>query len=316
MHKIILLTAVFVFAGYLCFINFNKKIAGNLAANNSENNSRNDKTADESSVQNNFTVQTEQKPPAIAQSASASGKTPSQNETKKTGEYLINGSEKKARLFNVARVVDGDTIDVDVNGKAERVRLIGLNTPETVDPRKTVECFGKEASAKAKELLANREVKLQADATQSERDKYGRLLRYIWRDDGLFFNLEMIKQGYGYEYTYDLPYEYQSEFKEAQKYAEQNKLGLWANNACADFAAPLSHAENNSGEDLNPPNAPAPNQLCLIKGNINSKGEKIYHLPNCDSYAGTAINENTGEKWFCSEAEAVNAGWRKAKNCL
>lgn len=222
----------------------------------------------------------------------------------------ISESERTKKFFIVTKVVDGDTIDIDLDGKTERIRMIGLNTPETVDPRKPVECFGEEASARAKELLADRKVKLQADATQSERDKYSRLLRYVWRDDGLFFNLEMIKQGYGYEYTYDLPYQYQAEFKAAQKYAERNKLGLWADNACADFFAADKPAS------LNSPDAPAPNPLCLIKGNINSKGEKIYHLPKCDSYAGTAINESAGEKWFCSEAEAAQAGWRKAKNCL
>ncbi len=135
-------------------------------------------------------------------------------------------------LYAVVKVVDGDTLHIDVDGKKETVRLIGINTPETVDPRRPVECFGKEASNKAKELLTGREVRIETEASQGERDKYGRLLGYIYRDDGLFFNKYMIEEGYAYEYTYRLPYKYQAEFKSAQKSAEALKKGLWAPGVC------------------------------------------------------------------------------------
>lgn len=134
--------------------------------------------------------------------------------------------------YPVVKVVDGDTIDVSVDGKVERLRLIGINTPETVDPRKPVECFGKEASAKAKEFLAGEEVELEGDPTQDDRDKYGRLLRYVTTKDGFFYNLEIIKQGYAYEYTYDVPYKFQDEFKAAQAEAKNAARGLWADGAC------------------------------------------------------------------------------------
>lgn len=136
-------------------------------------------------------------------------------------------------LHKVIRVVDGDTIIVDLDGKNETIRLIGINTPETVDPRKPVECFGKEASDRAKSLLQGTSVRLEADPTQGERDKYGRLLRYVFLADGTDFNLKMIADGYAYEYTYDTPYKYQSEFKQAQATAQQVKRGLWADDACA-----------------------------------------------------------------------------------
>lgn len=136
------------------------------------------------------------------------------------------------KLYKVVKVVDGDTIDVDIDGKTERLRLIGINTPETVDPRKPVECFGKEASAKAKELLSGKNVKLEYDSTQDTRDKYGRLLAYVFREDGLFYNDWTIRNGYAYEYTYNVPYKYQSLFKEAQKFASDNQLGLWSPNSC------------------------------------------------------------------------------------
>lgn len=135
-------------------------------------------------------------------------------------------------LVKVTKVVDGDTIRVVIDGKEESVRLIGIDSPETVDPRKSVQCFGKEASAKAKELVEGKNVILESDSTQDDIDKYDRLLRYVYLEDGTFVNQKMIEEGYAFEYTYDVPYKYQTEFKEAQKQAESNKLGLWADSAC------------------------------------------------------------------------------------
>jgi micrococcal nuclease len=134
--------------------------------------------------------------------------------------------------FDVAKVVDGDTIDVMMNGEKTRVRLIGINTPEVVDPRKPVECFGKEASAHAKDILTGKKVSLESDPTQTDRDKYDRLLRYIFLEDGTNFNESMIREGYAYEYTYDLPYKYQAQFKAAQKEASDAGRGLWAEGVC------------------------------------------------------------------------------------
>jgi micrococcal nuclease len=140
---------------------------------------------------------------------------------------------EKVEGTQVIKVVDGDTVDVSINGTEEKLRLIGINTPETVDPRKPVECFGKEASARAKELLSNKKVTLEFDPTQDKTDKYGRTLAYIFLEDGTNFNKKMIEDGYAYEYTYDKPYRYQLEFKAAQKYAEEHKKGLWADTACS-----------------------------------------------------------------------------------
>lgn len=134
--------------------------------------------------------------------------------------------------YVVAKVIDGDTLSIDMNGTKETLRLIGINTPETVDPRKPVECFGKEASAKANELLSGKRIRIEKDPTQGDRDKYGRLLAYVYREDGIFFNKKMIEEGYAYEYTYNLPYKYQAEFKEAQRMAEAGRKGLWASGVC------------------------------------------------------------------------------------
>lgn len=137
-----------------------------------------------------------------------------------------------AAFYQVVRVIDGDTIVVKINDKNETVRLIGINSPEVNDPRKPVECFGHEASNKAKEILTGKKVRLEADPTQSDRDKYGRLLRYVFLKDGTNFNQLMIEQGYAFEYTYHFPYRYQKEFKQAQKKAEKEGMGLWEEGRC------------------------------------------------------------------------------------
>lgn len=144
--------------------------------------------------------------------------------------------EAAESLYKVTKVIDGDTIDVQLGKKTERIRMIGTDTPETVDPRKPVQCFGKEASARTKALLLGKPVKLVADPTQGDRDKYGRLLRYIVAD-GLNFNKRLIVEGYAYEYTYNIPYKHQAEFKKAQKAAQTAKKGLWATTACAGKTA-------------------------------------------------------------------------------
>jgi len=150
-------------------------------------------------------------------------------------------------MAKVVRVIDGDTIDVSINGNVERVRIIGINTPETVDPRKSVECFGSEASKKAKDHLDGKTVELEVDPTQGNKDKYNRLLRYVWLDKGsVDFGKLMIATGYAYEYTYNLPYKYQMEYKQAQKEAEAAKLGLWADRACVDTSNSLSNQSSTS----------------------------------------------------------------------
>ncbi|MBI2334252.1 thermonuclease family protein [Candidatus Daviesbacteria bacterium] len=135
-------------------------------------------------------------------------------------------------LYTVSSVIDGDTIQVVIDSKKETIRLIGIDSPETVDPRKPVQCFGKEASAKLKSLISGKSVRLEADQSQDNRDKYQRFLRYVFLEDGTNVNKLMVSEGFAYEYTYNTPYKYQSEFKQAQKEAEENKRGLWADNAC------------------------------------------------------------------------------------
>ena len=167
-----------------------------------------------------------------------------------TGEEDTSDSTTpETSLYQVIRVVDGDTIDASIAGETERIRIIGLDTPETVDPRQTVECFGLEASAKAKEFLLNQQVRLEADPTQGERDTYSRLLRYVFLADGRNYALEMIKQGYGHEYTYRVPHKYQQEYQQAENEARNAERGLWAPAACTDPTSdPLPPEESESPE--------------------------------------------------------------------
>jgi micrococcal nuclease len=134
--------------------------------------------------------------------------------------------------YQVAKVVDGDTMKVLRAGRVVNVRLIGIDTPETRDPRKPVQCYGREASARAKTLLDGRRVWLEHDDTQGLQDHYGRELAYVWLDEITLFNEVMIREGYAHEYTYDSPYRYRTLFRRAQVEASQRHAGLWANNTC------------------------------------------------------------------------------------
>ena len=137
----------------------------------------------------------------------------------------------------VLDVVDGDTIDVLLSGRRTRLRLIGINTPEVVDPRRPVQCFGREASARAHELLDGQTVWLEPDTSQGERDVFGRLLRYVWLPDGRLVNLQMVAEGYAHEFTFRWPYRYQALFREAERQARQRGLGFWAAETCAGNTA-------------------------------------------------------------------------------
>jgi len=228
-----------------------------------------------------------------------------------TSSDIVLSTSSSLELLAVVKVVDGDTIDVLIGEKTERIRLIGINTPETVDPRKPVECFGKEASNKAKTLLSGKKVYLESDLTQGDLDKYNRLLRYVFLEDKTNFSLLMVKEGYAYEYTYNVPYKYQTEFKNAQKKAELGKLGLWADGACQSNTVTVT-----SSSVIVATSSQAVNKAsCTIKGNISSTKDKIYHMIGCGSYNKTTIDESKGERWFCTEQEAQAAGWRKALNC-
>jgi micrococcal nuclease len=127
-------------------------------------------------------------------------------------------------FYLCTRVVDGDTIIVSIDGRKERVRLIGVDTPETKHPNKPVEYFGREASAFTKHMVEGKKVNLEYD--WQKRDKYGRLLAYVFLEDGTFLNAEIIKQGYGFAYT-RFPFKFLDEFRRYEREARKANKGLW-----------------------------------------------------------------------------------------
>jgi len=127
----------------------------------------------------------------------------------------------------VSRVVDGDTVVVDISGRSETIRLIGVNTPETHHPTKPVECFGPEASAHTASLLTEgTDVWVERDV--ESRDRYGRLLGYVHRSaDGLFVNLDLVAGGWALPYPFPPNTTFETRFAEAANDARTASLGLW-----------------------------------------------------------------------------------------
>jgi micrococcal nuclease len=129
----------------------------------------------------------------------------------------------------VTRVVDGDTVVVERGHRSLTLRLIGIDTPETVHPTVPIECYGPEASRFANRQLLERQVTLEFDRSQGRRDYYGRTLAYVWIDGRhpVLFNLRAIRRGYALEYTYDAAYHWQQEFRRAESEARSSHLGVW-----------------------------------------------------------------------------------------
>ena len=138
--------------------------------------------------------------------------------------------------YKVKRVIDGDTIELE-NG--EKVRLIGIDTPETLPPSKEVEYFGKEAGDFTKRMVEGKHVKLEFDV--QKRDKYGRLLAYVYLEDSTFLNAELLKQGYATISTYPPNIKYVEEFARLQREAQENNRGLWKTRNAEKQQFPLSH---------------------------------------------------------------------------
>lgn len=182
----------------------------------------------------------------------------------------------------VIRVIDGDTIEVDIDGKSYKVRYIGIDTPETVHPTRGEEPYGREACAKNRELVEGKVVRLEKDV--SETDKYGRLLRYVWVGD-LLVNAELVRLGYAQVTTYPPDVKYQDLFLKLQREAREAGRGLW-------------------GAGSTPPPS-----VGKYVGSIKSNK---YHYPDC-YWAKQIKPENL--IWFSSAREALDMGYAPCKVC-
>ncbi|MDQ3094198.1 MAG: thermonuclease family protein [bacterium] len=129
--------------------------------------------------------------------------------------------------YKVLSVADGDTIVIDMNSIEERIRLVGVDTPETHHPELPVQCFGEAASKYTQDLLEGKSVRLVADSQGTNRDRYQRLLRYVYTSDNTLVNLNLIEQGYGFAYL-GFPFDMMDQFAAAEKTARQNNKGLWS----------------------------------------------------------------------------------------
>lgn len=226
--------------------------------------------------------------------------------------HTRNKDDNDSNVFEVAEIIDGDTIEIKADSGTSSVRLIGINAPEVSHGESKGECFGDESTSHLKYLIGDSDVVLEFDDTQGKYDKYNRLLAYVFIN-GNNINRQMIRDGYAYEYTYEKPYKYRNDFIEASDAAAKEKNGIWGDNICVEEVSPVPVTE----PIVEQPTVIAPQQteeVCLIKGNISYYGgKKIYHVPGQKYYSVTEINEAAGERWFCTEEEAIAAGWRKSK---
>ncbi len=209
--------------------------------------------------------------------------------------------EEKA---TVIRVIDGDTIRVDI-GKEQKgmtIRLIGVDTPESVHPNKPVECFGKEASDYLKKLVAGKNVRLVRDPSQGDLDKYGRMLRYAYLEDGTFVNEQIIAEGYGHEYTYDEPYQYQERFRQAQEQAQRDKKGLWADDACVTNTLQPSIPPNTLTVMDSPPPTLVPTTVVVPPNHQPFQQQVVPAVQNNTNNFNCDCSKTCGSMTSCEEA--------------
>lgn len=192
---------------------------------------------------------------------------------------LLLALPSSARAQLVTRVVDGDTIVVAGVGT---VRLIGVDTPETVDPRKPVQFFGKEASEFTRRMAEGKVVRLEYDVQRT--DKYQRVLSYVYLPDGSFLNAEIVKQGYGHAYV-QYPFKYLDQFRDYERQAREGRRGLWSDTATAVEQKTTS------------------NESARVWVNTASK---VYHCPGTRYYGATKSGK------YMRQDEALAGGYRPA----
>ncbi|MBD7963278.1 thermonuclease family protein [Fictibacillus norfolkensis] len=213
--------------------------------------------------------------------------------------YLTSNDEQRIPV-KVEKVVDGDTIKVRVDGKLETVRFLLVDTPESVHPSKPIQPFSKEASKHAGDMLKDADVQLELGI--GERDKYGRLLAYVYAD-GKSVQESLLKKGLArVAYVFEPNTKYVDQYESIQKQAQKEGVGIWS---LENYVQEDGYVSDN---DEDKPEDQAKNEDCTIKGNISSSGGKIYHLESGRYYKVTKP-----EKWFCTEKEAMDSGFRKSK---
>jgi endonuclease YncB( thermonuclease family) len=208
-----------------------------------------------------------------------------------------------------ASVTDGDTVVIH----GTRIRLYGIDAPESAQACQDAAGKNYRCGQKAALALADRIGEAPIACEPRDTDRYGRTVA-VCRKGTEDLNAWMVQQGYAIAYQ-----RYSRDYVQAETTARALKRGLWA--GTFDPPSDWRRSKRANGVETRPemqkppepPAAAAPQTGCAIKGNISRKGAKIYHVPGSRDYDSTVITESTGERMFCSEAEAEKAGWRAAQ---
>jgi len=179
------------------------------------------------------------------------------------------------RPVKVVRVVDGDNIEL---ADGRRIRYLGIDSPEEG------ECFRDESTRMNKELVLNKKVKLKFD--KDSMDNYGRILAYVYVDTKMV-NQELLERGAGKYFFDKQTTRFEAELVAAAQQGYESKQGLWGE--CGDETG------------------------CVVKGNLDKLDKRWYHLPEMRHYNQVVVNLDKGDRWFCSQEEAVKAGFSKAR---
>ena len=208
---------------------------------------------------------------------------------------LITSASAIAVPSGIARVIDGDTIDIS----GQRIRLHGIDTPEakqTCQREGVTWLCGAEATKTLRELINGSKV----SCTERDKDRYGRIVA-VCRAGGVNLNAAMVQSGMALAYR-----KYSDDYIGEEASAKAAGRGLWT----GQFVRPWDWRRGKRLASETAANANA--EGCQIKGNIGSKGDRIYHMPGGYWYDRTVITASKRERWFCSEEEARGAGWRRA----
>ncbi|MBA7633403.1 hypothetical protein ES703_40969 [subsurface metagenome] len=224
-------------------------------------------------------------------------------EVEETTEEEIPEAPKKETAY-VIRVIDGDTIEIDLNGKVYKVRYIGINSPEYNQP------FGDEATQANSSLVSGKTVILEKDV--SETDKYGRLLRYVYVGN-LFVNAHLVKYGWAQASTYPPDVKYSDLFVSLEREARENNLGCWfIPEETEEEPPPPTEEEPPPPTEEEPPPPAEEEPPPPTKKFVGSKKSDVYHYPTC-RYVKKILPENI--IWFSSVEDAKARGYRPCKVC-
>ncbi len=218
----------------------------------------------------------------------------------------------------VVGVIDGITIEVEADGRVSRVRYLGVEIPDTGRVEPSGQQTAEEAWDFNRFLVEGKTVELEKGLT--EVDQSGQLLRYVYVN-GEMVNLALLTNGYATVASFPAKFKYLTSFLIAEENAEASLRGVWSLNSVKDDHS--SPTPSFSGGTL--PKLPEEKRsldVCdysdsntpVIKGNVDSRtGERIYHVPDGFFYSTTVVDESAGDRWLCTEEEAVEAGWKKSK---